>query len=442
LAGLAGGAAFAGTRRAVHADGPPAQPLRIVAMFSSNATIHDAFFPTGDGLSPILLPLERVREHVTVLKGVNANVADNAPGNPHQKGMGAWLTGTPVNDGEFCGGSDCESGTSGWASGPSVDQYLAERVRGETPFASVELGVGVEGDNNRHRMSFRGSDDPVPPIDKPRLAFSRLFGVNGATDVEGSILDAVRDDIERLRWRADGISRQRMDAHVQSIRELEVAMWANGQPTCTGQPPPDAGKGIDAYPAHGQQMVELTALALGCGLTRIATLLWSGAAAKHSLPWVRGEDHPDLGGFSGPILDDFHSLTHKPYNDPTDPAQRHVRHKLIAAWRYYADRLATLAERLRDQVLADGTTMLDHTLILWGSEIARPDTHVMAGMPLVAVGGGAHGFRQGLTLDLEGTQINDVLSTITWAFGHPTGKFGHPDFSRGPISAWCDGAGG
>ncbi len=435
---MASGAALFGRQRSSNAEPAPSQPLRLVFMFSPNGTIADAFFPSKSGeLSPILKPLEAVREHVTVLRNVSASVTDIAPGNPHQKGMGAWLTGTPLNPGEFCGGNDCESGTSGWASGPSVDQYLAGRIEGEMPLSSIELGVGLEGANNRHRMSFRGSDDPVPPIDQPAFAFQRLFGSSAATDVEGSILDAVRGDVERLRWRADSSSRHRLEAHVESLRQLEIGMWQGAPASCSVRPPPDAGKGIAAYPVHGQQMIELTSLSLGCGLTRIVSLLWSGAAAKHALPWVDGDRYPDL-DFSGALTNDFHSLTHLPFYDDSVDEQRLVRHKLIAAWRYYAEQVATLATRLKDQVLDDGTTLLDHTLILWGSELARPDTHLMTGMPLCAVGGGAHGFRQGQTIDFAGAQINDVLSTITSAFGYPVERFGHADYATGPLSAWCD----
>ncbi|NUO51180.1 MAG: DUF1552 domain-containing protein [Polyangiaceae bacterium] len=342
-----------------------------------------------------------------------------------------------MNPGEFCGGNECDSGTSGWASGPSVDQYLAGQIEGETPFSSVELGVGVEGANNRHRMSFRGSDDPVPPIDQPQFAFQRLFGSAAATDVEGSVLDTVRGDLERLRWRADSTSRERLEAHVESLRQLEIGMWEGAPTSCSVRPPPDAGKGIAAYPVIGQQMVELAALSLGCGLTRIVSLLWSGAAAKLSMPWVSGDRYPDL-EFSGVLSNDFHSLGHLPFFDESLPEQRVVRHKLIAGWRYYAEQVAMLADRLKGQVLDDGTTLLDHTLILWGSELAHPDTHTMNGMPLCAVGGGAHGFRQGETIDLGGAQINDVLSTITSAFGYPVQRFGHPDYATGPLSAWCD----
>lgn len=406
-------------------------------MFSPNATIPEEFFPKQSGaLSAILKPLEPVREAVTVLKGVNADVMDISIGNPHQKGMGAWLTGTALNPGDFCGGMDCDSGKSGWASGPSIDQVIAARLAGATAFGSIGLGVGIEGYTNRHRMSYRGGNDPVPPLDQPLFAFQRLFGGGSGTDVGASILDAVRGDLDRLRWRADPVSRGRLEAHLQSLREVELAAWSTAPPSCSGgAAPPDAGKGLDAYPVHARQMTELLATALSCGLTRVGSLLFSGATAKHALPWVKAEAHPDL-EFTGAIVEEFHSLTHTPFQDPSKPEERMVRHKLIAAWRYYAEQLANLAKRLREQVFEDGTTLLDHTLILWGSEMATADTHQSKGWPLVAVGGGAHGFQQGVTIDLGGRQINDIHSTILEAFGYPNEPFGHRDYSTGPVRSW------
>lgn len=433
----AAGAAMGGFGRAGRAQSAAAQPLRLLLVFSPNATIPEELFPKQSGaLSPILKPLERFRGAVTVLKGVNADVTDISPGNPHQKGMGAWLTGAPLNLGEFCGGMDCNSGKSGWASGPSVDQVLAKRLAGQTPFSSIELGVRIEGFNNRHRMSYRDNDDPVPPIDQPPFAFRRLFGEASGADVGGSVLDAVRSDIARIHMRADTVSRGRLEAHLESLRQLEIGAWASAPPSCSGGiAPPDVGRSLDAYPIHASQMVEIISLALGCGLTRVASLLFSGATAKHAMPWVTPESQPDL-EMQGPVVEDFHSLTHAPYQDPGIPEQRAVRHKLIACWRYYVEQLAALADRLQAQVLDDGSTLLDNTLILWCSEMGAGDTHSLKDMPLVAIGGGAHGFQQGVSVDFGGKQINDVHSTILEAFGFPGERFGHPDYSNGPLGAW------
>lgn len=437
LSVAAAGAALGGMSRSGRAQGASEQPLRLLFVFSPNATIPGEFFPRQSGeLSSILKPLERVRSRVTVLKGINADVADIAPGNPHQKGMGAWLTGMPLNLGSFCGGMDCNSGKSGWASGPSIDQVLASRLARETPLASVELGVRIQGINNRHRMSFRGNDDPVPPIDQPWYAFRRLFGEAGGTDVAGSVLDVVRMEILRLRWAGDAASRARLDAHLQSLRELEIGAWSSAPPSCSGGvAPPDAGDSLDAYPIQASQMIELLTLALGCGLTRIGSLLFSGATARHALPWVTPERYPDL-ALPGAVVEDFHSLTHTPFQDASVPEQLGVRHKLIGCWRYYAEQVAALAERLDSQVLDDGQTLLDHTLILWGSEMGAADTHSTKSLPLVAVGGGAHGFQQGVSIDFGGEQINDVHATILEACGFPGERFGHADYATGALPAW------
>lgn len=106
--------------------------------------------------------------------------------------------------------------------------------------------------------------------------------------------------------------------------------------------------------------------------------------------------------------------------------QRAVRHKLIACWRYYVEQLAALADRLQAQVLDDGSTLLDNTLILWCSEMGAGDTHSLKDMPLVAIGGGAHGFQQGVSVDFGGKQINDVHSTIPGCLRLPGGALRAP----------------
>ncbi|HKU41126.1 MAG TPA: DUF1552 domain-containing protein [Polyangiales bacterium] len=415
-------------------------PRRLLVLFTPNGTILDEFFaPSEDGsvqLGRILSPLAPYRDRLSLLDGLSMGVTALGPGNEHQRGMAAWLTGQPNNDGTFCGGDQCVSGRSGWASGPSIDQLVAQRHAGETPLPSLELGVRVEGPNNRHRMSFSGAELPVAPDHDPRSVYRRLFGQSAAElERQECVSDRLAAQYRELAVRVSGPDRERMSAHLAAVEAIETRVQALASlRECAAQPAqPPALDVMDEvnYGALTQLQTELLVAAFRCDVTRVASLMWSGATAKALPRWVDGKSFADL-AFDSPLSHGFHSYTHDPFRDLRDAEQVETRLKLLVIYRWYAAAVARLLASLDSVVEADGSTLLDNTLVIWGSELASPDVHSFDRMPFVLAGGSKF-LNTGRYRDYHGEQHTALLATLGLAFGLPDARFGHRDFARKPL---------
>ena len=192
--------------------------LRPTAASSTSSSFRRAMASCSS--ARILAPLEPFREQLLLLDGLSMGVTELGPGNEHQRGMASWLTGWPNNDGQFLGGS--MSGTSGWATSASIDQLIAQREAGSTPLPSLELGVRVEGSNNRHRMSYSGPELPVAPDSDPRSVYRRLFGTS-TVELEGQICiaDQLAQQYRSLAGRVSAADRARLEGHLSGIEGLE-----------------------------------------------------------------------------------------------------------------------------------------------------------------------------------------------------------------------------
>lgn len=415
-------------------------PRRLVVLFTPNGTILDEFFsPTPDGsvqLGRILQPLEPFRDHLLLLDGLTMGVTTIAPGNEHQRGMAAWLTGQPNATGDFCGGEACMSGRSGWATAASIDQLVANKHFGATPISSLELAVRVEGTDNRHRMSYSGAQQPIAPDPDPHSVYKRLFGLSAdQLDNQLATSELISKQYKKLQWEVSSTDRERLQAHLAAVASIERRL----RKVATRNQPEPAVSEPDALDINAaENYAELTRLqldmlvaALRTDTTRVASLMWSGATAKVLPVWLDGQSYSEF-SFDSPMSADFHSQTHEPYVDPSDSQQVEVRHKLLSIYRWYAEAVAGLLRRMQEVVEPDGSTLLDNTLVLWGSELASPNIHTFDRMPF-AVAGGSQFVKTGRYLDYAGRQHTALLATLGLMFGLPDKPFGHPDFAREPL---------
>jgi hypothetical protein len=165
------------------AEGQNASPTRLVVFATPNGTRNDMFWPTGSetnfSLNTLTQPLEPFKNKLTFLKGIRLNdslqegALGGTLGSEHARGTGGMLTARPLNSGtEF---ESFGNTTSGWGSGQSIDQYLAERLAPPTTFESLQLGVHVRDTQVRARISYTASNQPVPPREDPQDVFSVLF---------------------------------------------------------------------------------------------------------------------------------------------------------------------------------------------------------------------------------------------------------------------------
>ena len=276
------------------------------------------------------------------------------------------------------------------------------------------------------RMCYAGPNQPLPPTSNPYTAFDRIFGDMSADQIQlarrlaqrRSVLDAVMADYGRLAPRLGASDRQKLEAHLTSIREVEVRLAAGD----TGRPPacqrPDLGTPIDHrlndnFPVVGRLQMDLLAMAFACDLTRVASLQWSSSVSGTVHTWVG-------------VNRDHHGLSHE--SDGNADAQE----QLVRINRWYAEQLAYLIAKLKQIPEGQGTAF-DNTVIVWSNELAKGNAHSHAPLPVVLAGSAGGVFRTGRFLTYDYAYHNDLLIALLNAFGVATTTFGNPSWCRGPL---------
>ena len=404
----------------LEAFGQAAPPKRLVLFFSPNGTVYSRWAPTqtaaGLQLSPILAPLEAHKSKLLVLGNVDVKSAGFGPGDGHGKGIGHLWTGT-----EMWG--DAAPGSVWWAGGPSVDQVAAEAIGLTTPLRSLELGVQVQAARVWDRMCYRAAAQPLPPELDPRAAFDRLFAAVDPDPLAAarrrarrkSILDGVLGEMKAMQPKVSGADRARLDSHFTALRELERRLSATAAPSCVRPPAP--GPLVLADPAFfeqiGRAQMDLLAMALACDLTRVASLQYSSATSAVIFGWLG-------------CTEDHHELSHR--GDSDVAAQKQLER--IHTW--YAAQFAWLVARLEALAESSGS-VLDHSLVVWGNELGKGNTHSHTQVPFVLAGGAGGTLRTGRFVDANGAAHNDLLVSALNAVGVPATRFGNPAYCQGPL---------
>lgn len=405
-----------------HAQEAP--PKRFVVMFSANGTIEPRWAPSGTErdftLGPILEPLAGYQDDLVIVQGVQ-QMGDKGDG--HQNGIGGMLTGAPLLPGKFAGQG---VPPTGWSSGPSVDQRVAEVIGRDTAFRSLELGVQTGIADNFGRMCYRARNRPLPPLDEPRRAFETLFASALADPARrekvrsrrASVLDFAKGEFSALSAELGNADRQRLDRHLTYLREVEERLGkAESETLSCSVPelPPELLPTNDSYPEQGALQMDLLVLALACGRTRVASLQWSRSVSQVRFTWLG-------------IQESHHELSHLPDSDA--PAMD----KLTQINTWYAEQFATLIERLKSYPEGDGT-LFDNSLLLWCNELGKGNVHSRKHAPYVLAGsaGGALETRRYLRYDGDPPH-NDFLVSILNALGVPDTSFGDSDWCNGPLS--------
>ncbi|MCA9582749.1 MAG: DUF1552 domain-containing protein [Myxococcales bacterium] len=424
LHSVVGGSAALGLSSKARAADPP--PKRLVIIHTPNGTLPESLF-SGSGnaftLGNILAPLAAHRSKILALRGLDFAAARGGYGGPHQKGMCALLTGKANLPGQFIGGGG--NLRSGWASGISIDQVVANHIatRVDLPRKSLQLGVRIEGKDNRHRLSYRGANQPLPPIDNPHQVFDELFAGELATAEErarvrqdrSSVFDRVVDDIEWLRSRVGQEGAHHLEAHVESLREVERELLAPTMECNVARPNAFDHRAVDSFPRTMELQLKLALSALTCDLTRVVTLVTSGATA--------GMPYRFLGQNTG-----YHTLTHTAQTD-------NVKGQIRAINRWYATQFAAFVDGLAATPEPHHAgTMLDHTLVVWVSELGRGVDHNRSRVSAILIGNLGGHFRTGQGLSYGGSRdLNDVWTTVAQAAGLSMPRFGDPAIGRGAL---------
>jgi hypothetical protein len=342
-----------------------------------------AWTPEGDGtlqLSPSLLSLTPVIDHVTVLSGLELRNAYTT-GN-HASSNCAFLSCSKARRTE---GSDYLLGTT-------VDQIAAQAIGKETPLPSLEIGTDLLAqvgncDNGyacayQNNLSWSSATTPLPTEADPRVVFERLFGDGGGPDQRraelrksGSILDWMTADLARLRRELGPGDRTRVGQYLDSVREVERRIQRAEQADAASLPELARPASVPAvWEDHVRLMFDLQVLALQADATRVITFQMARETSTRTYPHI-GVPEP------------HHPVSHH-VNDPEKLL------KLAKINAHHVSLFAYLVEKLAATPDGDGS-LLDHTLYLLGSGMGNPDVHDHSNLPIVVAGGRGARFKGG-----------------------------------------------
>src|SRR6516225_7940100 len=363
-------------------------PKRFAFVGFPHGAIMDRWSPKQTGanyeLSDILKPLEAYREHMTIVSGLR-----NKPGEtpePHAYIESTWLSCVKPWD----------HGVAGPDSGVTADQMLVKYVGQDTRLPSLELTTAQVG----ARLSWRTPTQSLPQEGNPRAVFQKLFG-QGDTDKEraqilhetGSILDRVKGQADRLQASLGVKDRIVVGDYLDSVREIErrVQMAEKADTASLNIPEAPVGTPNDIT-EHFKLMFDLMALAFQADITRIITLSMDREASMRTYTNLN-------------IAEAFHPLSHHGNNPQKQD-------KLVQIQKYHTEVFAGFIKKLVSTQEADGT-ILDHSTILFGSNMSNSDRHNNDPLP-AAILGHAHGtIKGGQHLKYpQDSRFADLLVTI------------------------------
>jgi hypothetical protein len=434
---------------AEHAFASTPFPRRIIIACSPNGVLQDMYWPKGtetnwafpDGterIPAITKPLKPVQSDLIVMKGIDMpSTKDDRQvgyGNGHDN-FPHLFTGMATVGGKQAGG-------------PSLDQFLAQRLNPPTKIKALTLACMVQwGAIHQARISWAGAGRPVTPQEDPYKVFADLFAgaaVGGTpaqrAEIEKvfaakqSVLDRVGKDLERFRQRLGTEDRTKLESHMSAIQDLHRTFdpkFANSA-TCAQ---PNVGSRIDVqrvanFPQVAKLQMDLMVEAMACDLTRIGTIQFANAAANHMVYSWLGKEYTEPAHKDGAGRGEFgelhnhHELSHRGSIYP---------HLKAGVERWYHEQFLYLINRLKSKREGAGT-MLDNTIVLWTNNMNRGDNHTCGpNMPWLLAGRGGGYFKTGRFIDRTGSPVphNRLLLTLAQSMGVQTDTFGDPKYCAG-----------
>ncbi|WP_053980062.1 DUF1552 domain-containing protein [Marinagarivorans algicola] len=422
------GAAIAPFVPVLEADAASQIHKRFIIVVTPNG-VEDTV-PNGNGSSFALKDsfkaLEKYKNEMVCVSGIDYKSFTSRPiENSHPPVVPQLLTGAY--------GIDPKNGRKNdWtSSGPSIDQVLAKRIMADpatrTKFNTIN--AGIETTSWASKIIYAEPGKPLPPETKASNLHARLFNGlgSGAADPdllrrlaqEKSVLDNVSADLNRILNKLGADDRHKMEAHMQSIREIEARLTFDApdvdMSACMTPPlQNESGSAEDAYRKKGENTMDTIAHALACNLTRIVTMQWENGVSKKKFP-------------SKGMNKDHHSITH---NDISQNKGNRIK---VSQW--YAERMAYFIEKLKSIPEGDGT-VFDNTTILWTSEHAGGGGHGRRNIPFVFMGGMGGAIRTGQHLNFtSNSKANaDGFLSVAHGMGFTDMKtFGEPDLCDGVL---------
>jgi Protein of unknown function (DUF1552) len=365
--------------------------------------------------TPILKPLEKFRKQVTVV----SELCDPLDG--HATTVSAWLSGALPK----------KTFAEDVYNGETVDQVIARKIGRETSLPSLELATEdftgyIGGCDTQYScaymntISWSSATTPVPMEINPRVVFERLFGRPGTAaqrkqrmQTDKSILDSLTDDVKDLERGLGTRDLDRLHEYLEHLREVERRIQLSEKSGAKSLQDVDAPFGIpEAWEEHARLMFELAALAYQADITRVLSYMMAKDASMIS--------YTNLG-----ISEPHHSTTHHLELPESVP-------NLVKINTYHMSLFAEFIERLSTTPDGDGS-VLDHSLILFGSGMSEANTHSRLNIPTLLVGGSSAGFKGNRHIQTATeTPFANCLLSLANVYGCDLEKFG--TLSTGELS--------
>ena len=365
---------------------------------------------SGFELSEILAPLEPFRQKINVISDLS---------HPQAYGPGGATAHHNRSSAVFLSGAMAQAGTEARL-GITADQVAATAIGQDTPLPSLELMIN-EGSLScgdglscayRNTLSWQAPDSPLPMERNPQVVFERLFG-DGSTNEERaarraqalSLLDAVSDQIRALERELPGADRARLDAFLTDVREIERRIeTADSRATPDLDIPPRPPGIPDDIEEHIMLMMDLTVLAWQADITRVTTFQLASELSNTVYP-------------ASGIRDAFHILSHHSHIEEN-------KAKFAVLNRYHVGLLAYLLGKLDSLPDGDGS-LLDNSMVLYGSGMSDGNEHNHGPLPVVLAGGAGGSLTGGRHLRHEPeTTMSNLLLAMLHKLGIEQESFG------------------
>lgn len=400
---------------ALRAATPSLPRARLACIYVPHGAVMSRWTPktegTGFEFPEILRPLEPFRERVNVVSGLTLPLAygqDASAGANHTRSSAVFLSGASPGV-----GSEAELGIT-------ADQVAAKQIGQDAALPSLELSI-EDGSLScgtglscayRNTISWQGSKAPLPMENNPQVVFERLFG-DGATETERaarraqarSLLDSVSTELVSLQRTLPAGDRNRLDRYLTDVREVERRIDLATQQVPANLRLPPAPSGVpDDFETHIKLMFDLQVLAWQADITRVTTLMFAKEVSNAVYP-------------ASGIRDPFHNLSHHS-NIPENIA------KLAQLQQYHVRTLGYLLQKLRDTPDGEGT-LLDHSIVLYGSGMSNSNQHDHHPLPILVAGGACGKLRGGRHIRTDPrTPLSNLLLSILHKLDVPAKSFG------------------
>jgi len=389
---------------------------RLGFVYLPHGAIMDRWTPATEGagfeFTPILQPLEPFRDRLNVVTGMGHQAADTSA--VHSLSPTTWLSGVRPK---------ATQGTDAFA-GVTADQFAAAQIGQGTLLPSLEMGTedhsGLIGSCDRdygciymNTLSWRTPTTPLPMEINPRKVFERMFGRGGSTaervaqsQEDRSILDVFMKQANDLQKKLGAQDRASLNDYLESVREIErrvERMSVEG--AMTDVPIPAAPTGIPySYEDHVNLMYDLMLLAYQANVTKVVTYMLAREISNRTYPQVG-------------VSDGHHAISHH----SNQPAKMDKNVKIQT---YHASLFGRFLQKMASTPDGDGS-LLDHTILIYGSNMSNSNAHNHFPLPTLVVGGGAGTLKGGRHLRYpDHTPMTNLLLTVLNKAGVGIDKLG------------------